>query len=210
MEKDTWCTCYIVRHGQTDWNVQERLQGHTDIPLNATGRTEAAALQKEFASTSFTAAFSSDLARAAETAAIILEGKNVAATPCRWLRERYYGALEGTTPKERTTLFREQHTTQPITFFGCVTAKLCTDLETPEAVFTRVSSELYALSRTHPGQNILVVTHGGVLRHLLYPYLDQENEPWKIENCAWMKCTVMESSFSLEEMKGVYMAVKQP
>src|SRR5271167_231879 len=63
---------YIVRHGQTDWNVEKRIQGCTDIPLNDRGREQAFELGKKLKDVDFAFCFSSDLQRAAETARIIL------------------------------------------------------------------------------------------------------------------------------------------
>lgn len=86
---------YIIRHGKTDWNAQKRLQGHTDIPLNAEGREMARAARSACASISFDVCFCSPLIRARETAEILLEGRNVPIVPDERLTEMDFGAYDG-------------------------------------------------------------------------------------------------------------------
>ena len=86
---------YIIRHGRTDWNDQQRLQGQTDIPLNEEGRRMAEAAAKEYAGIPFDVCFCSPLERASETAQILLKGRNV---PIRYddrLKEVSFGVYEG-------------------------------------------------------------------------------------------------------------------
>ncbi len=84
---------YIVRHGQTDWNVQKKIQGHADIPLNDTGRAQAAELSETLGPIAFDYCFSSDLQRAAETALIL--NRNSSIQVDQRLRERNFGPWEG-------------------------------------------------------------------------------------------------------------------
>ena len=85
---------YIARHGQTDWNIQHRAQGRTDIPLNETGRTQAKALYENIKDIKFTAVYASPLRRAAETAQIATDGKYNILYDDR-LAERSFGDFEG-------------------------------------------------------------------------------------------------------------------
>ncbi len=96
MQVDTsqQCRFYIVRHGQTECNILRKLQGHADIPLNATGEEEAKELAKQFIGTQFAVAFSSDLLRAKRTAEIISLEKNIAVMTTKVLREGNYGKQE--------------------------------------------------------------------------------------------------------------------
>ena len=90
----------LTRHATTDWNVASRIQGLTDIPLNATGRTEATAIAPAVAAHRVTRIVSSDLARARETGAIIAAAIGVPHAIHPGLRECGFGSLEGLTPAQ--------------------------------------------------------------------------------------------------------------
>jgi 2,3-bisphosphoglycerate-dependent phosphoglycerate mutase len=85
----------LARHGETDWNRERRWQGHSDRPLNDTGREQAETLAAQLADEPIAAVYSSDLVRAHETARIVAErlGLDVVAVP--GLRERRFGSWEG-------------------------------------------------------------------------------------------------------------------
>lgn len=85
---------YIARHGQTDWNVQHKAQGHTDILLNETGREQAQKLRDNIKDVRFDAAYASPLKRAAETAQIAADGRLKIIYDDR-LKERSFGDFEG-------------------------------------------------------------------------------------------------------------------
>jgi len=91
---------YIVRHGETDWNVKELLQGHADIPLNKFGEEQAKQLAKKLTKVNFAIAFTSDLLRAKKTAEIIALEKKIVVRTTKTLRERYFGHFEGTKWRE--------------------------------------------------------------------------------------------------------------
>jgi probable phosphoglycerate mutase len=106
-ERPLKSTClYFARHGETDWNVARRWQGQTDVPLNATGRVQAAALAARMRAEGIRAIGSSDLARARETAEIISRelGLSVSLVDAAF-RERSYGIFEGLTSSECETRF---------------------------------------------------------------------------------------------------------
>ena len=86
---------YILRHGKTDWNEQHKLQGRTDIPLNADGREMAEKARAEYADVHFDVCFCSPLIRARETAGILLRGRNVPIIPDERLVEMSFGVCEG-------------------------------------------------------------------------------------------------------------------
>ena len=96
--------CCFVRHGETPWNAERRLQGHQDIPLNELGLAQAAAaaryLAQRHAHTSFSAVISSDLLRARQTADAIASALELGVHDAPALRERHYGDFEGKTPAE--------------------------------------------------------------------------------------------------------------
>ncbi|CAF3959819.1 unnamed protein product [Rotaria sp. Silwood2] len=93
--RNTFFNIYIVRHGETDWNTQTRLQGHTDIALSEKGRLQACQLQEKFAGIHFSKVFSSDLIRARSTAELILGSNKSTIIETPLLRERCLGTWEG-------------------------------------------------------------------------------------------------------------------
>jgi 2,3-bisphosphoglycerate-dependent phosphoglycerate mutase len=90
----------LARHGETDWNVERRWQGHSDTPLNDTGRAQARALAEELKSEPIDVVYSSDLMRAHETARLVAEPRGLDVTAVRGLRERSFGSVEGMTSNE--------------------------------------------------------------------------------------------------------------
>jgi broad specificity phosphatase PhoE len=94
-------TLLLVRHGETDWNAEGRLQGHTDRPLSDLGRRQARQLAGELASEELDAIYSSDLARARETAEIVGERLGLPVVLDPDLREKDWGTWEGLTSVER-------------------------------------------------------------------------------------------------------------
>ncbi|UJP10951.1 histidine phosphatase family protein [Microbacterium sp. KUDC0406] len=151
----------LVRHGQTDWNLERRIQGSTDIPLNDTGRADARAAAAELAGGDYDAIYSSPLTRAHETAQIIAGELGLAAPlTIGGVRERSFGAGEGMLVADYMTEFGDWHAEVP-------------DAETLQEVCDRALDELEAIvrdsrRRSSPrAESIVVVSHGGVIRALL-------------------------------------------
>ena len=90
----------LVRHGETAWNSQKRIQGHIDIDLNATGEAQARALGRSLSGHKFAAAYSSDLRRAWHTAQIATAALGLTVSRAPILRERHFGVLQGITSQE--------------------------------------------------------------------------------------------------------------
>ena len=142
---------YLVRHGETDWNAARRIQGSTDIPLNDTGREQARRTGRLLATRRWDAIYSSPLSRAFETAEIIAAEVGLGApVPRRELVERAYGAAEGLDYLTLDRLFPEG---------GRVPGR-----ESRQHVAGRVVPALVRLAGAHPDQNLIVTTHGGVIR----------------------------------------------
>jgi uncharacterized phosphatase len=147
-------TIYLVRHGETDWNRQRRIQGSTDIPLNGTGRVQAAASGDLLASRDWDGVYASPLSRAYETAQIIAARLGLAEPGVvPEVAERRYGEAEGLTGEE-------------------IDARFPGDTEVPgresrEDVAARAIPAIVALAERHPGESIVVVSHGGVIRTIL-------------------------------------------
>ena len=140
-------TLLLVRHGETDWNAEGRLQGHTDRPLNDFGRRQASALAERLAGDGITAVYSSDLSRALETAEILAARLELPVVTDPDLRERNWGSWEGLTGPERDR----------VEYVG----------EANEAARRADDARRAGGSREqHPGERVVVVTHGGSLRRI--------------------------------------------
>jgi len=149
--------CFI-RHGETDWNVDKRIQGHIDIPLNETGRSQAVAMAFNAGHHSFSAIYSSDLIRAFETAQVLAKRESVPVTKLPQLRERHYGFFEGQVKDDL-----HQH---PEAYAKYKARDLEYDFETGEtipALAARVDDAVHQMVSHHDGETIAAVTHAGVL-----------------------------------------------
>jgi len=149
----------IIRHGETAWNVEKRIQGHTDIPLNATGRAQALAMAFNAAHHRFNAIYSSDLARALETARVLAQREDLEVQCLPQLRERHFGLFQGLTAAQGAERYPEAYTHYQ-------TRDLDYDFETGESLrrfSERVSEAIDWLVRHHGGQTIAAVSHSGVL-----------------------------------------------
>jgi len=144
----------LVRHGETDWNRERRIQGSTDIPLNDTGRAQAAATGELMRGRQWSRIVASPLGRAAETATIIADAIGMPGPELdAAFVERNYGDAEGLTGAELDARYPE--------------GAEVPGRETREAVAERVVAALHRLAAEHPGESIVVVAHGGVIRSVL-------------------------------------------
>ena len=173
-----------VRHGETAWNVDGRIQGQLDIGLNDTGRWQARRAGQALAGEPITAVYSSDLERAHDTARSIGDVVGIPVVPDTGLRERSFGMFEGKT-------FDEIHATWPEQADRW--RKRIPEWQPPEGgesllqLRERVTRTLQALAARHPGEQIVVVAHGGVLDALYRVATGQAvNSPrtWQLPNGA--------------------------
>ncbi|MDQ0662049.1 putative phosphatase [Arthrobacter ulcerisalmonis] len=147
----TLTTFALIRHGQTDWNAQRRLQGATDIPLNHVGRGQARDAVAVLAPYEWDAIVSSPLSRAAETADLIAEGLGLTVSRrVPELTERSFGPAEGMQAGPELDALRI-----PGGFKGA---------ESEGEAADRGLAALEALAEEFRGQRLLVVTHGTLLR----------------------------------------------
>lgn len=148
-----------MRHGETDWNVCRRIQGHTDVPLNETGQAQAMAMAFNAAHYDFNAIYSSDLSRAAATAEMLANRRELAVKLLPQLRERHYGIFQGLTAAEGA----ERH---PEAYAHYLARNPEYDFETGESLLgfaARVEQAIDYMVRHHTGQLIGAVSHAGVL-----------------------------------------------
>ena len=162
---------YLVRHGQTDWNIEGRNQGHTDIELNSAGIEQAAQLAQQLKNIDFDYVFSSPLKRAAKTARIIHSGEIIYDSR---IIERYNGELEGRTNTSDLIDFSDpndiRYGVEPLLIFR-----------------KRITDFWDEIISNYVDKNILIVTHAGVV---IYSQAYFKGEPedgnyrnYKIRNC---------------------------
>ncbi len=156
---------YIIRHGQTDWNLRRKLQGQTDIPLNEEGRREAKLERERIADLPLDICFSSPLVRARQTAEILLEGRNIPILFDDRLKEMNFGLYEGLEnsfdiPDCPINVFFH-HPEQYDVQLDDTSRK---GAETMAALFDRTGSFLQEViaPRLEKGENILIVGHGAM------------------------------------------------
>jgi len=154
------CTqLFVIRHGETDWNLASRIQGHTDIPLNSTGLAQAARLGKALADEPLAAVYTSDLQRAYQTGAAIAAQTGAPLIAHASLRERHFGCFEGHSWDEIASNWPEESRRWRQREPGFSPG----GGESLEVFYARCVGALEGLARAHEGEAIAVVAHGGVL-----------------------------------------------
>jgi broad specificity phosphatase PhoE len=156
-------TLWLVRHGQTDWNVEQRFQGHLDVPLNEMGIQQAEEAAKRLADKTFDALFSSDLLRTRQTAEIVARQFNLPVQFDQRLREINHGVWQG--------LLREDVKQKyPTEFAARKTNPVYAHAPQGESVndvAVRMASIADELSQRYPNGNVLVISHGMAIATLV-------------------------------------------
>lgn len=159
MGLDSVTTILAIRHGETNWNRESRIQGHTDIPLSNLGLAQAQRLGQALADEAIDAVYSSDLRRAWQTAEAVAAPRGLSLRAETGLRERGFGSFEGLTWSEIEIQYPEQsqrwRRREPD--FAAEGGERLQDF------YQRAVSTVERLARAHAGQRIAVVAHGGVM-----------------------------------------------
>jgi broad specificity phosphatase PhoE len=151
-------TVYLARHGESDWNVENRFQGSVDRPLTERGRVQARALASELADIPLEAVYTSPLRRAHETAEIVAAEKRLRAIPVAELSEIDVGAWAGLSRSEVESQF-------PEAFRRWVGGgEGWEDGESYASMSARVLAAVLRVAEGHPDRSVLVVSHGGPIR----------------------------------------------
>jgi broad specificity phosphatase PhoE len=173
----------LVRHGQSTWNHERRIQGQLDPPLSDEGRRQAVRLGQRLAGRTFVGLYTSDLTRAAETAQLVGQVVGLEAMPMAELREIYLGRWEGLRTEELAARFPEA--------WASWTDEPDWDLvpggEGSAAFEERVSVALDRLFQRHPQGDVLAVTHGGVIQIALHHVVGRPGRgifPFRIQNAS--------------------------
>jgi 2,3-bisphosphoglycerate-dependent phosphoglycerate mutase len=154
------CTRILaIRHGETAWNKDARIQGQLDIPLNDTGRWQATRTAEALRSEAIAAVYSSDLKRAAQTALAIAQTQGLELNHHTGLRERHFGECQGST-------WSDLETQRPD--ITDAWRRRVPDFAPPGgesllALRERVEQAFHELAARHVGEQIVIVAHGGVL-----------------------------------------------
>lgn len=201
--KKNYCTFYIVRHGETEFNVNNIIQGQTDSPLTEKGLSQIREIAKELGKVKFAAVFSSDLLRAKKTAEIIALEHKLAVVTNKLLRERYYGHLDG---KSAGTLKKTYKIYDTLSDKERYKYKITEEIESDEEIISRFITFIREVSLGFVGKNILIVSHAGIIRALLVhlgwaTYRDFLT--YRIGNTAYIKLLSDGIEFYIEETKGI-------
>jgi len=170
-------TLLLARHGETDWNREFRIQGSSDVELNELGRQQAQFLAQELTDVDLDAIYSSDLSRAQATAAAVAATHGLEVKFDPRLRERSFGSWEGLTREDISAFPKgSRH-----------------DGESDDEVRQRVLAAVEEIASNHPGEQVLIVSHGGALNTLWHHALGVRIE--RCANCAVYKLAVRDDGF---------------
>lgn len=153
----------LIRHGETDWNAERRLQGHLDIALNAEGVRQAQALGQALRGESLDAIFASDLGRARQTAQAIAAGRGIEVQIDAGLRERCYGAFEGLRHTDIRERYPDAHAAWQAREIDARMPPGERLAETLREFSARAVAAVVGLAVAHNLRRIALVSHGGLL-----------------------------------------------
>ena len=185
-----------IRHGETAWNRDTRIQGHLDVPLNRRGQWQATRVALALRDEPLAAIYSSDLARAHQTARAIADAHGLPIQTDAGLRERHFGFFEGKTWAEIETGWPEQALAwrQRVPDFAPVGGESLLQLQ------ARVVTTVTTLARRHRGEQVVMVAHGGVMDVLYRAATGQDLQAprtWTLDNAAINRLLCTEQGLGL-------------
>jgi broad specificity phosphatase PhoE len=200
-------TFYVARHGETEYNADGILQGITDSPLTPNGIRQAKELGAKLQGINFDLVYASDLLRAQKTAELATLEKNLIINTSRLLRERNYGSFDG----KASTLYRDTNNDiiekmKALSFKERKKFRVADDMESDEEVSDRLMLFIRETAVTYPGKNILVVSHGGIMRMFLVHlgWASYKDLPGgTITNTAYIKLRSDGTDFFIDEVSGI-------
>jgi broad specificity phosphatase PhoE len=203
-----YCTFYIVRHGESEHNLNEIMQGHGDSPLTATGEKQAKVRAESLKDVAFDAVFSSDLLRAHATAKIIVAEKALEVNTKKILRERFFGSYEGRPISEfleETKHLLEKLKTLSEAEKQDFKYEQGSGYESNNDIAPRMLTFLRETAVAYPGKTILVVSHGSIMRATLMRLgvaKYDELLSGDIEHLAYIKLKTDGVDFFVQELEG--------
>lgn len=194
---------YIVRHGETEHNVNGIVQGHTDSNLTPNGVEQAQKVAEIFKDIKFDKAFSSDMIRTQDTARIILSDRNLSIDTSELLRERNYGSYDGG-PGD---VFRSENASsiemiRSLPKHERRVARMAPGVESDADINRRMIEFLNRVNESHSNNTILVVSSGGIMRSFLnHMEWNGENDlsGGAIRNTGYVKVSVKDGNFIVED-----------
>ncbi len=153
---------YVTRHGQTDWNLLKKTQGHIDIELNETGIKQAKQVGNELSNTTLDVILCSPLKRCKSTAEIICGNRNIPIIEVEELKERRFGEFEG---KKKNVEYDWEE------FWNWESNHQYEQAENVRDFYYRISNAIEKIKREYNGKNVLIVSHAGVCA-IIYCYFN--------------------------------------
>ncbi len=180
---------YLIRHGQTDWNVEKRIQGQLPVVLNEIGRQQAAAKGALLQEIPFDACYSSDLPRAYETAQIITQNRDLEVRAESRIRERHRGKWQGHLEIEYSAAPQEDKM----------------DTETDPMMCERIFHFLNEIVKKHQNETVLIVTHeqviGNIVKELLH--LDCHAVEIAVQHTGALLLEYCDGQLKIKELNGI-------
>lgn len=198
---------YIVRHGQSIWNKKSLLQGQANPPLSVVGKRQATTLARIIKQLPINLIYTSDLLRAQETASIIAKESNLPIYTSTALREQSLGSFEG----KPYSYWNEQYSRISNKYTALsdgekLLFKLSEDMESDKDAVDRLISFLREITNTHKNKNVLIVTHGSILRYFLITigFGTYEEIPVEaVKNTGYVHVELEANEFRLKYTSGV-------
>ena len=207
LDINTYCTLYLIRHGETEWNVKRLIQGHADSPLTALGIAQVTERANALADVHFDAVFSSDSARAVQTAEIIKLDREIVVQASHLLRERSHGQYEGLHYDEYHVRLKDKLAERDRLPLDQQETYKIDDIESDAELMSRVILQLREIALAYPSKTVAVVTHGGCLYALLVRlgYATRKELTWSsIKNAACVTIRSDGVNFFVGDMWGVH------
>lgn len=201
----SFCTLYIVRHGQSEANVKD-LYG-LDTPLTQKGKEQAGITAQNLKNTHFDAVFSSDYLRAKETAEIIAKEHNLLVTTKKALREKYMGEIEGRVAKEVKEELKELfNMRKTVPYAKWKHVRIALGAETDDEMMARFLTELREISLAYSGKTVLIGSHVSLMKTLLIHMglvTHKEMDGQSIENAGYIKLKCDGVEFFIDDVRGL-------
>lgn len=206
-ENSNLCTLYLVRHGETEWNVKGITQGQTNSSLTKKGKQQAQATANELKDIVFDTIFSSDLTRTQNTAEIIKLDREIIIQTSKLLRERSFGSFEGRHGDEfRETLKEKILEREKLSEEEGWSFRLAEDVETDEELVNRFLVQLREIAVAYSNKTVLVVSHGGPIRMFLSKIgykTKKELSSGTFKNGGYVKVNSDGINFLIKDVQGV-------
>ena len=205
--KGVFCTMYLVRHGQTEWNEKRITQGQSESLISKIGIRQGEKIGEQFKHIEFHAVYSSDLSMAHRTAEIIKLDRALSIQTSKLLRGRSYGSFEGKKiDVYKNSLKNKLAERESLPENEYSSFKLAPDIETDAELLARVMEKLKEIATTNLNKNVLVVTHGGCIKNFLIKIGHTKRKLFiegSFKHGGYMKLLSDGQNFFIEEMEGI-------